>query len=415
MGSRQGSSSVAAPTCHGFCRDKLHSDCLTTPAGPAVRPETAEVVREMSGTSNSYRPELDSLRAVAITIVLLHHYIVEHQFALRGFGVMLFFVLSSYFGTRSLLQMKEDVETGAASRRDALKIFYGRRYLRIVPVHLLVLGVTALANVDYARATFLWNAPFLANIGMLRHDEWFGRFSPLWSLAALEQFYLWWPAAVLWVPRKRLLHLVAGTVAMAVAWQMVCWQRELGDMAWTVVPFASFDVLGFGALLAIIRMEPAYAGILRVVRTAGAWPCGLILAVVVGTRLAGVRTLPYEVFWISAVGSCFFMWLIDRNLRGVGGVPGRILRNPTLAAAGRLSYSVFLVHNFVELLVPPVGVLGQVLQTDWQAIVLVPLSFALAQGLWTHVEVPLARLRRSRFQLRPAPGAMGDKLAPAQS
>lgn len=367
----------------------------------------------MNGHPTSYRPELDSLRAVAITIVLLHHYIVDRPFALTGFGVMLFFVLSSYFGTRSLLQLKSMVDSGSASRGDALKTFYGRRYLRIVPVHLLVLGVTALANVEYARSTFWWNAPFLANIGMLRHDEWFGRFSPLWSLAVLEQFYLWWPAAVLWVPRARLLQLIAATVATASLWQFVCWTQQFGDLPWTVVPFASFDLLGIGALLAVVRAEPAYAGILRGVRMVGAWPCGLALAGVVGARLVGRATVPYEVFWISIVGGLFFVWLIDRSLRGIDGVPGRLLRNPMLAACGRLSYSVFLLHNFTELLVPPIGILGRVLQTDLQAIVLIPLSFLLAQGVWTHIEVPLARLRRSRFQLRPMRGAIADPLAPA--
>jgi peptidoglycan/LPS O-acetylase OafA/YrhL len=89
------------------------------------------------------------------------------------------------------------------------------------------------------------------------------------------------------------------------------------------------------------------------------------------------------------------------------------LRNRILAAAGRLSYSVFLIHSFTELLLPRVGWLGALLETDWRALVLIPLTFALAQAMWTYVEVPLARFRKRRFQIRnvPVPGA--DSLARA--
>lgn len=207
----------------------------------------------MSRDTPSYRPELDALRAVAITVVLLHHYIRERSFVLSGFGVMLFFVLSGYFGTRSLLQLKSEVEAERITIKEGLKTFYGRRYLRIVPLHILVLTVTAIADVPYARSAFWWNVTFLANLGMLWRDEWFGAFSPLWSLAALEQFYLAWPLAVLWVPRRRLLMLIALTITTATAWTLVCWTFALGALYWTVVPVGLFDQVGFGALLGAVQ------------------------------------------------------------------------------------------------------------------------------------------------------------------
>lgn len=352
----------------------------------------------------NYRPELDSLRTVAVTIVLLHHYIVDRSFVLSGFGVMLFFVLSGYFGTRSLLRFRQHIEADRTTRPAALKVFYARRYLRILPVHLLVLGVTALANVEYARATLWWNAPFLANLGMLWHDEWFGRFSPLWSLAVLEQFYLWWPAAILWVPRARVLPLIVAVIAGASAWRLACLALSLGDLYWVVAPFAMVDCLGFGALLALARSEPSYARLLQGLRTAGAWPCGLVLAALVALRISGgAAAIPHQAFWVPVVGSVFFVWLTDKSLRGIGGTVGRWLRHPGLAGAGALSYSVFLLHNFTELLVPPVGVLGAVLHTDWQALVLIPCTFALAHAVSTCIEAPIARIRRSRFRMDPLP------------
>jgi peptidoglycan/LPS O-acetylase OafA/YrhL len=367
----------------------------------------------MTRESSPYRPELDSLRAVAIIIVLLHHYIRERHFVLGGFGAMLFFVLSSYFGTRSLLQLKADVDTGALGPTAALKLFYGRRYFRIVPVHLIVLAIAALANVPYARDAFWWNAPFLANVGMLWRDEWFGPFSPLWSLAVLEQFYFWWPLAVLLLTRRRLQLAMVLLIVSASAWRIICHHYYLGPFYWTVVPLSTFDQLGFGSLLALVRAEPAYAGWLRGLRSVVAWPSGLVLASLVIGRLNGMVSAPYEVFWISVVGCLFLVWLIDRSLSGIGGPAGAVLRNRILAEAGRLSYSVFLIHSFTELFLPRAGWLGALLETDWRALVLIPLTFALAQAMWTYVEVPLARFRKRRFQIRnvPVPGA--DSLARA--
>jgi len=256
--------------------------------------------------------------------------------------------------------------------------------------------------VEYARAAFWWNAPFLANIGMLRSDEWFGRFAPLWSLASLEQFYLWWPLVMLRVPRRRLWLVVAAAIVSASVWRIVCLEYRLGSFAWTVAPMATIDQLGFGALLALMRAKPSCEKVLGLMRPAVAWSCGLVLLALVASRLGGIGEAPYEVFWISTVGCLFFMWLIDRSLRGIGGTAGALLRNPIAAAAGRMSYSVFLLHSFSDLLVPHVGVLGAMLETDARSLVLIPLTFALALATWTYVEVPIARVRK-RFQVLSLP------------
>jgi peptidoglycan/LPS O-acetylase OafA/YrhL len=266
-----------------------------------------------------------------------------------------------------------------------------------VPVHLIVLALTALLDVPYARSAFWWNAPFLANLGMVWRDEWFGRFSPLWSLAALEQFYFWWPLAILWVPRRRLFLLIGATIATALAWTLLCWSGSLGSFYWTVIPFATFDQVGFGALLALVRADSAYEGLRRFVRGWVGVPCGAVLIALVAARIAGAQSVPFEVFWISLVGCLFFVWLIDRSLRGFDGVVGALLRNPVAAAAGRLSYSVFLLHNFTELLVPRVGILGRLLDSDWRSVVLIPLTFALSQIVWMCVELPIARFRQTHF------------------
>lgn len=87
----------------------------------------------------SYRPQLDSIRAVAIGLVLLHHFLPLHRYVSEDFfslgllGVRLFFVLSGFLITGILLQYR------TSRFSDAARQFYFRRALRIFPIYYLTL------------------------------------------------------------------------------------------------------------------------------------------------------------------------------------------------------------------------------------------------------------------------------------
>ncbi len=79
-----------------------------------------------AGRSLRYRPELDGIRAVGVTLVLIHHVWQPERFG--GFvGVDMFFVLSGYLIT-SILRNEID-----RLGRVRLLRFYGRRFLRLYP------------------------------------------------------------------------------------------------------------------------------------------------------------------------------------------------------------------------------------------------------------------------------------------
>ena len=85
----------------------------------------------------TYRPEIDGLRAIAVSAVILYHAqitIMGHQPFKGGFiGVDIFFVISGYLITSIIL--KEFLVTGSFS----FKNFYQRRIRRILPALLLVM------------------------------------------------------------------------------------------------------------------------------------------------------------------------------------------------------------------------------------------------------------------------------------
>ena len=82
-----------------------------------------------------YRPEIDGLRAVAVLAVLVNH--VWEKALPGGFlGVDVFFVISGYVVTSSLIARKDE------NWRQFILHFYQRRFRRLMPVLILNILVT---------------------------------------------------------------------------------------------------------------------------------------------------------------------------------------------------------------------------------------------------------------------------------
>lgn len=329
---------------------------------------------------------------MAIAVVMMHHYI-NPPILLSGFGVTFLFVLSGYFATNTLLKLRRQMTEGRTDMGGAVKDFYMRRYLRICPMYFLVLLVTALCNVDGARDSLPWNAFFLANVQTIVTGEWNGRFAPLWSLSFLEQFYLIWPFVVLCLPRRRLAPVLLAMAALGPAWRFICYSQDLSGINWCVSPLSSCDAVGCGALLAVARMglagEKVLPRLIWVARSVGVPGYALLLCA------KAIHVQPwYTEIVIPFLASLSFVWLADKASRGFEGAVGVVFNNGLLAHIGRMSYSIFLIHTFTELLLPHSGMLGRILDTNYRCVVLIPASVLLANLSWHCIERPLMELRR---------------------
>ncbi|MGB9108048.1 MAG: acyltransferase, partial [Telluria sp.] len=141
---------------------------------------------------------LDTLRALAVTLVVLHHYVLfvslESTFGWVGdvgwVGVDLFFALSGYLiGNQIMTALRSP---GGLS----LPRFYARRLLRTLPNFYAVLALYALWPAFRGAAPMLplWRyLTFTQNIGL----EPGTAFSHAWSLCIEEQFYMLLPACAL--------------------------------------------------------------------------------------------------------------------------------------------------------------------------------------------------------------------------
>lgn len=156
-----------------------------------------------------YRPDVDGLRAIAVTAVVLFH---AFPSLLRGgfAGVDIFFVISGFLIGNIILS---ELAGGTFSLAD----FYARRVKRIFPALLLVLmasfafGWFELLADDFKLlgAQIAGGAAFVSNFVLWHQAGYFDTLSEkkpllhLWSLAIEEQFYLVWPLALMFLHRLR--------------------------------------------------------------------------------------------------------------------------------------------------------------------------------------------------------------------
>ena len=212
-----------------------------------------------------------------LLVVVMHYYSVVptpadaavHDFLRRACslffcGVDLFFVLSGYFIGGILLDHRGSPRL--------LPAFYLRRFLRIVPIYLLLLGCVAIGRNSeglraiYHGAFFASGIPdwtyltFTQNIAMAwKHEMGPHWLSVTWSLAIEEQFYLVLPLVVMWLNRRHLATACVAMIALTPVLRVAALQFSNPFAAVFLLPMRA-DGLLCGVLCAVIvRHERAVA------------------------------------------------------------------------------------------------------------------------------------------------------------
>jgi peptidoglycan/LPS O-acetylase OafA/YrhL len=191
-------------------------------SGSADVAEPAETGRGPKGSdapaTGGFRADIQGLRAVAVTMVLLYH--ARLPFVPGGFaGVDVFFVISGFLITG--LMVREIERTGRLS----LRTFWARRAKRLLPATAVVLVATAIGSVLFlpqlrwtsTAADIVTAALYVINwrlatqsVDYLAQDYAPSPVQHFWSLAVEEQFYVVWP----------LLMVAVAAVAHRVRWSL---------------------------------------------------------------------------------------------------------------------------------------------------------------------------------------------------
>ena len=302
--------------------------------------------------AQTYRPDIDGLRAVAVGAVVLSHAGVPLMSG--GFiGVDVFFVISGFLITQIL-------QRELAGGEFSLIAFYERRVRRIFPALMVVIAATLIGGAVLVPPDALKDltgsavatAVFSSNLWFWRSaTDYFGpgaAYQPLlhtWSLAVEEQFYivypllLWWASR--WSPRWTLPVLGMLTAALFATALIDTEQRPVA--AFFLMPSRGWE-LGMGCLLALALARsstPSTTSVLapRAVREVlGA----VSLTAIVAACMMYDETTPFP--GTAALVPC----LAAAALIGVGAHGGslasRLLASRPFVSIGLLSYSLYLWH-----------------------------------------------------------------------
>ena len=338
-------------------------------------------------------PELDGLRGLAISFVLLSHLkfpfpSVQRVISNGWIGVDLFFVLSGYLITGILLRGKQTPHY--------YRNFYARRALRILPAYYLVLIAACAGSVS--NPTMLkwgsrwWFVFFLANFRQAFLSFWPSPalFVPLWSLQVEEQFYLVFPFVVRNLRSGRLWKvLVAIVLAVLVLRTSIVWWGHASPALPFVLTICRADSLAMGALVAVYlhkRRPPKLGWWLDAVVVLG---FALLFSLPLDCYGTFSETVGYTL--IAIFFSIVLLWMLSR----IGQAPTAIFRRGLLPWLGVISYGLYLWHEFVY---SPLDLEFNSVGLD-TLIQFVRLAGAIGLGIvsWHFIEKPFQK-RKDQFR-----------------
>lgn len=350
---------------------------------------------EGSPATRAFLPEVQALRAIAVTAVVVYH--LWPGLLPAGFvGVDVFFVISGYLISSHMMSERES--TG----RFDLGAFYARRVRRILPAASLVVVVTALAGLAvlpelrWSELTRQGTASLLSmqnwvlardSVDYLAQGTAPGPFQHYWSLSIEEQFYLLWPVAFLLVARRggrtpaqvRRVVLVIVVALTVLSFAASVLLASSGDPAAYFVSHSRFWELGLGAVLALSLRSSAS----RRLRALLGW--GGVALIAGAMVLVPLEGFPGVFAIVPTAGAGLVIWSAR-----AGSTPGlrRVASVRLVQWLGDVSYSVYLWHWPLVVCVPFILIGWSGLS---RGVVIVGASLVLAAITRTLVEVPLHR------------------------
>jgi peptidoglycan/LPS O-acetylase OafA/YrhL len=386
------------------------------------------------GDPRQHYVELDALRGIAILCVVMFHTagywtstgvtlttprlgmdVVMNLLFFGTYGVSLFFLLSGY-----LLTWTE--EKRARSGIYTLRSYTLRRTLRIVPAYYVAIAIVVV----------LW--PLNASaIDVLMHASFLHSFTPQtnvsldavwWSLTPEVVFYCLLPLIILKLPRVSQRLALFGVFALiSLALRLYAYETEIVPDPTTPPSFSFSYVLGIATSFlyiflagVLLRMLVEYLNSRPEsrLRLWLAWPATILFLIgsvsIVALAHQGMKhpilaAAQGEVPWLlPALGLPFELIVIAFFAAGVLGSPllRTVLKWRPLAFTGRISYSMFLLHHTVLVMVATPYLVPTL--RDWLAnqnsllavwaafsgyvLVILTIAFTISYLSYRYIEIP---------------------------
>jgi peptidoglycan/LPS O-acetylase OafA/YrhL len=299
-----------------------------------------------------YRPEIDGLRAIAITAVIFYHAqitIFDYKLIKGGFiGVDIFFVISGYLITSIIL--KELISTGTFS----FKNFYKRRIRRIFPTLLFVMFIfmpiawiclLPSSFIDFSKS-ILYSLGFNSNYYFYYSGQQYGNengllkpFLHTWSLSIEEQYYLLFPIILFIIfkyLRKYLLIILI--LFFIISLLLSDWlSKNSSSLNFYFLPTRAWELLA-GSILAYFEIRLGRRSKNKIYNSVMP-TTGIIL---IGYSIIFFNQETYHPSFYTLppiVGVCLIIWSSDKNT-----IVTKILSSKLFVGIGLISYSLYLWH-----------------------------------------------------------------------
>ena len=357
----------------------------------------------------SYRPEIDGIRAFAVTAVIINHF--NKEILPSGYlGVDVFFVISGFVITSSL--------AGRPSKNlgDFLAGFYTRRIKRLVPALVLFVLITSIliclfnpSPSDSLRTgiTALFG---LSNLYLLKQStDYFAAstelniFTHTWSLGVEEQFYFLFPFLVWFTGFSRLankgarnLFLVMGTLSVASLIAFVYSYKTNQPAAYFLMPTRLWE-LGAGCLLFLVLNHSN-----RFLRAVEKFPPLIATGAIVAVLFVPLHLAVQATFTIVVLTTVLITCLRSRT------AAYKIFTHPRVVYIGLISYSLYLWHWSV------LSVSRWTIGIHWWSVPFqIVLMLMLSIASYRYVETPLRRSDWSSVRWKSIVYGMGASVTTA--
>ena len=350
---------------------------------------------------SQYRPEIDTLRAIAVMAVIIYHakiYLFGNLIFSGGFlGVDIFFIISGYLITSIIL--KELIEKESFS----FKNFYEKRIRRILPALLFIMLVSIpfswiyLYPVDLVNfsKSILYSLGFGSNFYFhfsgLEYGSPEGLLKPFlhtWSLSVEEQYYILFPIWLVTVFKYFRKHLIY--------FLLICFVTSLLFADWGSKNYVSSTFyflhtriweLICGSLIAYFEIKKGHRAQNKIL-------CNIL-------PILGLILISYSFFYfdsetfhpsfytlIPATGVTLILWFTHKD-----NVICKILSYKIFVKIGLISYSLYLWHypifsfaNHLEIL----------FDNNFGKLILIAITFILSIFTYNFIEQPARKVNSSK-------------------
>ncbi len=344
--------------------------------------------KENSSLKSSYRPEIDGLRAFAVTTVIINHF--NKEILPGGYlGVDIFFVISGFVITSSLCQRSSN------NFKDFISGFYERRIKRLVPALSVFVIITSFMICFFDPSPIIslktgLTALFgLSNMYLFKNSiDYFSIstelnvFTHTWSLAVEEQFYILFPFLI-WFSGfgrhykngARNLLLSVGTLSISSILGFLYLYPLNQPAAYYLLP-SRFWEMSAGCLLFVgFQKRQSLEKFLEKI------PPLLILGLIIGVMYLPARLAALSTFLVVLLACCLLASIKKKT------AVYKIFTNSKVVNLGLISYSLYLWHWAV------LSISRWTIGIFWWSIPFqISLMFILAIASYRWIETPLRKV-----------------------